>query len=288
MGNHYESVRCGALGRAACRARRGKARSVWLLLLGLWLWPSAALAGAPVLPAVVVATFPHDPAAYTQGLQYVDGVFYESTGLYGHSTLRRVDPATGRVLASRALPPTLFGEGLTVVGGRLYQLTWREGRVLIYDPADLRPVSELPLPTEGWGMTLLGGRLVVSDGSDKLYFYDPKGFSPRGSVAVTDDGTPVSRLNELETVDRAIWANIWGETRIAVIDPASGRVRAWVDCSSLVADTLAVDPEKVLNGIAFDASTGRLWVTGKNWPKVYEIKVPGLPLSAARPGRASP
>lgn len=232
---------------------------------------------APVLPAVVKARLPHDPSAFTQGLLYRDGVFYESTGLYGRSSLRRVDPATGRVLAQRELPRELFGEGLALVGGSLYQLTWREGRVLLADPADLSLRGELTLPTEGWGACALDGRLVVSDGSDQLYFYDPKTMAALGSVAVTDDGRPVSRLNELETVAGRIWANVWGDNRIAVIDPATGRVAAWVDCSGLRPATVAVDFENVLNGIAHDPATGRIWVTGKRWPEINEIAVPGLP-----------
>jgi glutamine cyclotransferase len=264
-------------------------RLPWLVwLAAVWLWPAAALAGAPVIAAVAVATVPHDPTAFTQGLIYHDGVFYESTGLYGRSTLRRVDPTTGRVLAKRALPATVFGEGLVLIDNRLYQLSWREGRVFVADPADLRIVAQLPLPTEGWGACNLDGQLVVSDGSDRLSFYDPKTMAPLGSVAVTEDGVPVSRLNELEVVGGAIWANIWGETRIAVIDPASGRVLAWVDCTSLAAGVTAADPGNVLNGIASDAATGRVWVTGKNWPVIYEIRTPGLPVGASRPDRAAP
>jgi glutamine cyclotransferase len=254
----------------------------WVLLLAAWLWPVPALAVAPVFPAVSVATLPHDPTAFTQGLFFKDGVFYESTGLYGQSSLRRVDPATGRVLSRRALPANAFGEGLALVGGKLYQLSWREGRVFVFDFADLRPLGELPLPTEGWGVCAFDGQLVVSDGSDKLYFYNAKDMKSLGAVAVTDDGVPVERLNELETVGGTIWANVWGETRIAVIDPASGRVLAWVDCAALAFDVTSVAPENVLNGIAYDAATGRVWVTGKLWPKVHEIKVPGLPLGATR------
>ncbi|BAH76044.1 glutaminyl-peptide cyclotransferase [Solidesulfovibrio magneticus] len=232
---------------------------------------------APVLPVVVKARLPHDPSAFTQGLLYSDGVFYESTGLYGRSSLRRVDPATGQVLARRELPRELFGEGLALSGGSLYQLTWREGRVLLADPSDLSSRGELALPTEGWGACGLDGRLVVSDGSDQLFFYDPKTMAALGSVAVTDDGRPVSRLNELETVAGRIWANVWGDTRIAVIDPATGQVAAWVDCSGLRPGTVAVDFENVLNGIAHDPATGRVWVTGKRWPEINEIAVPGLP-----------
>jgi glutamine cyclotransferase len=252
-----------------------------LALLALLLVLPALSVAAPLLPAVVKARLPHDPGAFTQGLVYRDGVFYESTGLYGHSSLRRVDPATGQVLARRELPRELFGEGLALVGGSLYQLTWREGRVLVADPSDLSPRGELALPTEGWGACALDGRLVVSDGSDQLFFYDPKTMAALGSVAVTDDGRPVSRLNELETVAGRIWANVWGDNRIAVIDPATGRVAAWVDCSGLRPGTVAVDFENVLNGIAHDPATGRVWVTGKRWPEIDEIAVPGLPTGGA-------
>ncbi len=256
--------------------------AVLLLALALWLPPTWAVAGAPVLPAVIVAELPHDPASFTQGLLFWDGYFYEGSGLYGHSSLRKVDPATGRVLARRDLPRDVFGEGLALAKGRLYQLTWQEHRVFTYDLADLAPQGEFPLATEGWGICALDDRLAVSDGSDHIFFYDPKDFSPLGSMAVTDNGAPVSRLNELETVGRTIWANVWGEDRIAVIDPASGRVVAWVDCSALAERVTASDPDNVLNGIAFDPATGRVWVTGKRWPKVYEIKVPGLPMAAFR------
>ena len=252
-----------------------------LALLVVMLVLPALAVGAPVLPAVVKARLPHDPSAFTQGLLYRDGVFYESTGLYGRSSLRRVDPATGRVLARRELPRELFGEGLALIGGSLYQLTWREGRVLVADPADLSPRGELALPTEGWGACALDGRLVVSDGSEQLFFYDPKTMAALGAVTVTDDGRPVSRLNELETVAGRIWANVWGDNRIAVIDPATGRVAAWVDCSGLRPGTVAVDFENVLNGIAHDPATGRVWVTGKRWPELYEIAVPGLPTGGA-------
>lgn len=250
---------------------------LWAFLLCL---PALSL-GAPTLAAVVKSRLPHDAAAFTQGLVYRDGVFYESTGLYGRSNLRRVDPATGEVLARRELPRELFGEGLALVGGSLYQLTWREGRVLVADPSDLSPRGELALPTEGWGACALDGRLVVSDGSDHLFFYDPKTMAVLGSVVVTDEGRPVSRLNELETVAGRIWANVWGDSRIAVIDPATGRVAAWVDCAGLRPGTVAVDFENVLNGIAHDPATGRVWVTGKRWPEIYEIAVPGLPTGGA-------
>lgn len=254
--------------------------AVWLVA-GLSAVSVAAWAGAPVFPARVVATVPHDPAAFTQGLLFHDGALYESTGLYGESSLRRVDPATGRVLAKRAVPRNFFGEGLALADGRLYQLTWREGRVLVYRLADFAPLGQWPLTTEGWGACLLGGDLVVSDGSDKLFFYAPGTMTLRRTVSVTDGGEPVTRLNELETVGATVWANVWGDTRIAVIDPVSGQVLAWVDCAALLPGVTTVGLDDVLNGIAWDPATGRLWVTGKHWPEMYQIKVPGLPLGQA-------
>lgn len=250
------------------------------ILLACWvafLSPRPARAGAPVVVAEPVAVLPHDPSAFTQGLLFHDGVFYESTGQYGRSRLRRVDPATGRVLLERALPRNVFGEGLTLVGERLYQLSWKEGRVFASNARTLAPVREFPLSGEGWGACLLDGMLVVSDGSNRLTLYDPETFTAEASLDVTDAGKPVPRLNELETVDGTIWANVWGEARIAVIDPATGQVLAWVDCSALAREAGDADPDKVLNGIAWDPATGRLWVTGKCWPHVYEIKVPELP-----------
>ena len=243
---------------------------------------SRALA-APVLTAVVKARLPHDPGAFTQGLLYHNGALYESTGLYGQSSLRHIDATTGKIVARRSLPTSVFGEGLVLLNGLFYQLTWREGRVLLANPTDLSPVGELPLPTEGWGVCALDGKLVVSDGSDTLTFYDPTAMTAVGSVAVTDEGKPVTRLNELELVAGRIWANVWGETRIAVIDPSSGRVMAWVDCSGLRPGGGTANLDMVLNGIASDPATGRVWVTGKHWSEIFEITTPGLPTGGVRP-----
>ncbi|EFL50430.1 glutamine cyclotransferase [Solidesulfovibrio fructosivorans JJ]] len=248
-----------------------------LLLAWALLSSAPALAAAPSFPVQVVAAIPHDPDAFTQGLLFHGGALYESTGLYGQSSLRRLDPATGRVLSSRALAKPYFGEGLALAGDHLYQLTWREGRVFVSRLSDLAPVRELPLATEGWGACTLGHDLVVSDGSDKLFFYAPETMALRRTVSVTDAGEPVVRLNELESIGGMVWANVWGDTRIAVIDPASGRVLAWVDCAALAAGVTKTSPDDVLNGIACDPATGRIWVTGKHWPKIFEIKVPGLP-----------
>lgn len=252
------------------------------LAVALWLAAAGAFAGTPVFSAVPVAVLPHDPGAFTQGLLFYDGYFYESTGLYGQSSLRKVDPATGRILLQRPLPREVFGEGLTLVGDRFYQLSWKEGRVLVADARTLAPLEELPLAGEGWGCCLLDGKLVVSDGSNRLTFYDPRTLSKQGDLEVTDEGLPVPFLNELEVVAGVIWANVWGQPLLAVIDPQSGRVLAWVDCSALVREADVAGTDNVLNGIACDPGTGRLWVTGKRWPSVYEIKVPGLPTGAAR------
>lgn len=267
--------------KASCLVRTsGFALAVFLAAAGLG--SGKAVGAAPVVMARRVATLPHDPKAFTQGLLFHNGFFYESTGRYGESSVRRVDPATGRILSSRALPGKYFGEGLAIVSGRLFQLTWREGRVFVEDLTDLRQVGSFPLATEGWGGCGFDGQLVVSDGSDTLTFYDPATMERLGTINVTDDGDPVIRLNELEAVGRTIWANVWGETRIAVIDPASGRVQAWVDCSSLADPVTDTHPDNVLNGIAYDAATGRLWVTGKLWPAIYEITIPGLPTGISR------
>lgn len=262
---------------------RSFGRLVILAACLLFASASLSLAGAPVFTARSVAQLPHDPSAFTQGLLYAGGVLYESTGLYGRSSRRRLDVKSGKVLARCDLPAALFGEGLALADGRLYQLTWREGQVLVADPQTLKTRSVLPLPTEGWGATVLDGALVVSDGSDRIAFYDPNDMKLLGSLAVTDEGAPVTALNELEVVGGMLWANIWHDTRIAVIDPASGRVVAWVDCAALARPQLAVDSENVLNGIACDPATGRVWVTGKNWSAIHQIDVPGLPIGAPLP-----
>lgn len=253
-------------------------RCAGIALAAVWsLWAGRALAATPTLHAVSVATLPHDAQAFTQGLLYQGGYFYESTGLYGRSTIRQVIPATGKVVAQRNLPRTIFGEGLALAGEKLLQLSWKEGRVLVYRLTDLQPLGEFPLSGEGWGVcTMNDGRLVVSDGSNTLTYYEPSQFTKSGALPVTDAGKPVDRLNELESIGGTIWANIWGEKRIAVIDPATGHVLAWIDCASLFPKNLQDPSEDVLNGIAYDPTTKRIWITGKFWPVIHEITVPGL------------
>jgi glutamine cyclotransferase len=231
---------------------------------------------APVLGYEVVERFPHDKDAYTQGLLIVDGKLYEGTGKRGESTVRLVDLKTGKVLKKRDLDPRLFGEGLASVGGLLYQLTWKAGEAFLYDRATLRPLSyRYQYVGEGWGLTTTpDDELVMSNGSSDLWFLDPKGLERKRKISVTDDGRPVRDLNELEWIEGEIWANVWKRDRIARIDPKTGRVKSWVDLSGILGTYRVESPiEDVLNGIAYDAGTKRIYVTGKRWPYLFHIRV---------------
>jgi glutamine cyclotransferase len=221
----------------------------------------------------ILRTLPHDPSAFTQGLLYRNGSLFESTGLYGQSSLREVEINTGKVLRRRALPRHFFGEGLAEWSNRLFQLTWREGRVLVYDAETLETLGSYPWFGEGWGLTVWSNRLVASDGTARLRFIDPVTFEPTGDVVVRANGAPVEFLNELETVGDEIFANIWREYRVARIDPSTGEVRGWLDFSALAPDHLRRSQDAVLNGIAYDPETDRLFITGKNWPVLYEIRL---------------
>ena len=225
----------------------------------------------------VSAVLPHDPAAFTEGLLLKDGSFYESTGLNGQSSLRKVEPGTGRILARVNLDPSYFGEGLALWGGKLYQLTWRSRLVLVYDARTLAPLTTLPLETEGWGAASTPLGLVTSDGSDTLTWRDPETFRPTRAVQVTDAGRPVTLLNELEWVEGFVLANVWHDDRIAVISPGTGRVAAWLDCSRLRKGLGALPGESDLNGIAWDPARKKLYVTGKLWPNIFELTLEGLP-----------
>jgi glutamine cyclotransferase len=228
---------------------------------------------AQVYRCEVVNTFPHDTHAFTQGLAYGDGELFEGTGLNGCSSIRRVELATGTVLQQYDLPWKYFGEGITLWGDKLIQLTWTSRTAFVYDRRSFRRLSSFSCPTEGWGLTHDDTRLILSDGSATLYFRDPDTFAETGRIRVTDGGAAVSNLNELEFIRGEIWANVWRQERIARISPASGQVLAWVDISGLLSPldrVLAGSP----NGIAYDAKTDRIFVTGKRWPKVFEIRVP--------------
>lgn len=241
---------------------------------------AAAERPARLLHAEVVGRVPHDAAAFTQGLVFSAGRLYESTGLYGSSTLRELDPRTGRVLRRRALSPRLFGEGLAAVGPRLVQLTWKEGVAEVWDARRLRRERRFRYAGEGWGLCYDGRRLVQSDGSARLTFRDPATFAVRGGVEVRLDRSfvrlglvagPVRNLNELECAGGAVYANVWKTDAVLVIDPRDGRVDAVVDASALPRPRL--DPaEDVLNGIAFDPARRAFLLTGKRWPWLYRVR----------------
>lgn len=218
----------------------------------------------------VVASYPHDRAAYTQGLEWHGGRLYESTGLVGRSTLRRVELETGVVEQRVDLPSELFGEGLTRVGRNFIQLTWQDGRAIVWDAATLRATHEFRYPGEGWGLCHDGERLVMSDGSDRLVFRSPATFEKLGEVQVTLDGQPLRHLNELECVDGEVYANVWQTDHIARIDPRSGRVTAWIDAAGLLTPAERAGAE-VLNGIAYVRERDRFLVTGKLWPRLFEV-----------------
>jgi glutamine cyclotransferase len=225
----------------------------------------------------VVNTFPHDPRAFTQGLLFHDGRLLESTGQYDQSTLREVDLATGAVLRKWAVPGQYFAEGLTLLDGKLYQLTWKEGKVFVYDPnADPKTFhkdGEMSYTGEGWGLTTDGHWLIMSDGTSLISFRNPATFAVDHTIQVLKGGQPQERLNELEYVRGEIYANIWRTDWVARIDPASGRVAGMIDFSYLLPAADRTSTTDVLNGIAYDPAGDRLFVTGKNWPKLFEVRL---------------
>ncbi len=220
---------------------------------------------------VVLGEIPHDTSAFTQGLEYDGHTLYEGTGLVGQSQLRELDSADGAVRRYAADPPNYFGEGITVVGDTIWQLTWRNGVAIQWDKATFKPLREVPFDGEGWGLCLDGDRLVRSDGTDRLRFHNVDTFAETGAVNVTREGAPVTELNELECVDGQVWANIWQTNEIVRIDPATGVVNAVVDASNLV-NRQPLAPEQVLNGIAhIDGDVFLL--TGKDWPTMYRVRI---------------
>ncbi len=228
--------------------------------------------GVPVHSYRVVAVYPHDPEAFTQGLAYGDGLLYEGTGLYGSSSLRETMLETGEVSRSRSLPSQLFGEGIALWEDRLFQLTWRSGICLVWDLEDLTVKKTFTYPTEGWGITSDGRSLIMSDGSSELRFLDPESFRVTRTVEVLAEGQPLKRLNELEYVEGLIYANVWETDEIAIISPETGDVVGAIDLSGLLTEEERQGAD-VLNGIAYDPENGRLLVTGKLWPKIFEIEV---------------
>ena len=239
-------------------------------LLGAQSKPSKA----PVSGYRIVKTYPHDRSAFTQGLQFVDGVLYEGTGQNGQSGIRKVKLETGEILQQQPLDSKYFGEGITVFGDTIVQLTWQSEIGFVYDKATFKQIKSFTYQGEGWGLTHDGSRLIMSDGDARgaLRFLDPKTLKETGRVIVKDNGLPVKNLNELEFVKGEILANIWQTPRIARISLKTGEVTGWIDLTGLLNPNEAAGAD-VLNGIAYDAAGDRLFVTGKYWPKLFEIKI---------------
>ncbi|MYM65226.1 glutaminyl-peptide cyclotransferase [Pseudoduganella sp. FT55W] len=245
-----------------------------LLLSALLPAAITASAALPTYDFKVVRSYPHDTQAFTEGLLYRDGVLYESTGLNGKSSIRKVDLATGKILQSKDIPPQYFGEGLTAWGDTLIGLTWQTQTGFVFDLKTFEFKSQFAYPGEGWGLTQNGKELIMSDGTATLRFLDPKTFLEVRRVKVTADGIAVDQLNELEVVEGEIYANIWHTNTIARIDPATGKILGWIDFSKLYPEAgKGQNGENVMNGIAYDAEKKRLFVTGKLWPKIYEVKI---------------
>jgi glutamine cyclotransferase len=253
-------------------------RGLWLVLLAVVVAGLAAAAlprdkSQPLDGIRVVAAYPHDPEAFTQGLIVVDGVMYEGTGQNGGSSLRQVDIPTGRVIRMVPLHEAYFGEGIAALGDKLYQLTWKNRVAIVYDRATLSPVSSFRYSGEGWGLTTDGQQFIMSDGSATLRFLDPQTFEVKRRLQVKGRSGQVDKLNELEYVNGEIYANIWYADQIVRISPKTGEVLGRIDLSTLWPQNQRPTREHVLNGIAYDADQKKLYVTGKNWPRLYEIEI---------------
>ncbi|MBH1993365.1 MAG: glutaminyl-peptide cyclotransferase [Sphingomonadaceae bacterium] len=242
----------------------------WLALLVCLASPIPALADTAWK---LVASYPHDATAFTEGLFFHDGALYESTGLEGQSDIRKVALKSGKVVQRRTIDARYFGEGIVNWKDRIISLTWRHRQGFVWSLADFAPVSTFRYEGEGWGMTQDGRSLIMSDGSAQLRFLDPDTQAEQRRITVTWNGRAVERLNELEYIRGEIWANIWYDTKIARIDPATGAVIDWVDIAPLRKAAGVRDSEAVANGIAYDAARDRVFITGKNWPRLFEIKV---------------
>jgi glutamine cyclotransferase len=249
---------------------------VIVLVVGAWYLFGRGGEGPPPVYAVeVVATTPHDDQAFTEGLFYKDGAFYEGTGgdgtvEEGTSGIRKVKPETGEVVASQDLPTPYFGEGVIAWKDKLYEVTWKDQKGFIYGLGDFKPQGEFAYKGEGWGLTQDGTSIIMSDGTPTLKFVDPATFATRSTLTVTANGCPVKNLNELEWIDGQIYANIWQTDLIARIDPKTGKVLSFLDVNALKPGT--ANQDEVANGIAYDAAKKRIFVTGKHWSKMYEVR----------------
>jgi len=229
---------------------------------------SSPLNGPTIYTYKIIKIYPHDSTAFTEGLAFDNGILYESTGEY--SSLRRVDLESGVVQQEVSLPAEFFGEGLTVVNNSLVQLTWQNHVGFVYDKVTFDLRGNFTYSTEGWGLTYNGSELIMSDGTSNLYFLDPTTFQKAGQVSVHDGNTSVTNINELEYVNGDVYANIWLQQKIVIINPQNGQVKGWIDLSGIYQSN---DPNAVLNGIAYDSQTNRLYVTGKDWPNLYQITI---------------
>jgi glutaminyl-peptide cyclotransferase len=243
-----------------------------LVLAVCLLSAERAGAAAPILSYKVVAEYPHSTDSYTEGFLYLDGLFYEGTGIAGRSALLAIEPETGKPLQKRALAPEYFGEGIVDWGPNIYQWTWQSHICFVYDRFSLRPLKQLSYTGEGWGMTRTTKELITSDGTATLRFRDPNTFKETHHILVKDGTKTIEELNELEFIKGEIYANVWHSDLIARINPHDGHVIAWIDLTGLLPADQKINDESVLNGIAYDAKHDRLFVTGKQWPKVFEIK----------------
>jgi glutamine cyclotransferase len=251
------------------------AAAIIILLLGKGDFPQSPLKSskAPVYTYRIVARYPHDPDAFTQGLVYEGEFLYEGTGRRGHSSLRKVAIQTGEVVGIHKLPDRFFGEGIAVYGDRVIQLTLDAKTAFVYDKTTLEVENEFTYATHGWGLAFDGKDLIMSDGTSALYFMDPESFARVGQVVVKDGKRAVVGLNELEYVNGEIFANVWRTDVIARISPGTGRVSGWIDLTGLLSPEERTDTTGVLNGIAYDAQGDRLFVTGKLWPYLFEIEI---------------
>ncbi len=236
-------------------------------------WSQRARSGAPTQRAIVVRAYPHDPDAFSQGLAYHKGFLYEGTGNYGKSSVRQVVLETGKVVQRRDLDPHLFGEGITVWQNRVWQLTWKSREAILYDVSTLAEAHRFRYRGEGWGITHDEHYLIMSDGTPTLRFLDPRTFAVKRRLMVREGSRRIGKLNELEYIAGEIWANIWYDDRVARISPKTGQVLAWIDLSGLYPTDRRHDRDNVLNGIAYDAQQQRIFVTGKNWPRLFEIRL---------------
>lgn len=255
-------------------------RFLLALLIAATAAPASTPQPAPVQAYRVVKAYPHDPNAFTEGLFYLDGKLFESTGLNGRSEIREVSLEDGKVLRSVKIADRYFGEGIVNWGSQILSLTWQDRIGFRWNRADFRPLGDFRYTGEGWALTQNGRDIIMSDGTPSLRFLDPKTLQVRRRLAVTDGGRPVARLNEIEWVRGEIYANVWMTTLIARIDPKSGKVMGWIDLARLTAENMMGNSDSVLNGIAYDAAKDRLFVTGKNWRRLYEIDL--LPAGARR------